>query len=133
MLAILFKFPLGISAEADEIIKVAAIEANTMYFIVSLQLFRPQSSASRNHASLSRGLVALAWTRHSWAIFRNRSAFCPAWSINLRRRTDENVLPGAEPFGVLAEIATRKCKTGQRTAQHQCYKPDRRGRNWGLC
>jgi hypothetical protein len=33
---------LGISAEADEIIKVAAIEANTIYFIVSLQLFRPQ-------------------------------------------------------------------------------------------
>ena len=37
----IFKFPLGISAEADEIIKVAAIEANTIYFIVSLQLFRP--------------------------------------------------------------------------------------------
>src|ERR1700726_3548827 len=35
----IFKFPLGISAEADEIIKVAAIEANTIYFIVSLQLF----------------------------------------------------------------------------------------------
>src|ERR1700722_264876 len=40
----IFKFPLGISAEADEIIKVAAIEANTIYFIVSLQLFRPHNT-----------------------------------------------------------------------------------------
>ena len=42
----IFKLPLGISAEADEIIKVAAIEANT-YFIVSLQLFRPQNTSNR--------------------------------------------------------------------------------------
>jgi len=35
-----------ISAEADEIIKVAAIEANTIYFIVSLQLFRPHNTSN---------------------------------------------------------------------------------------
>src|ERR1700739_3298095 len=33
---------------------------------------------------------------------------------------------------VLAEIGHSQCKAGQRTAQHQCCKSDRRGRNWGL-
>jgi hypothetical protein len=42
----IFKFPLRISAEADEIIKVAAIEANTINFIVSLQLFRPHNTSN---------------------------------------------------------------------------------------
>jgi hypothetical protein len=36
------------------------------------------------------------------------------------------------PRAGAVSLATRRFKAGQRTAQHQCWKPDRRGRNWGL-
>ena len=49
----IFKLPCGIPAEADEIIKVAAIEANTIYFIVSLQLFRPPAPRPKRRTMLS--------------------------------------------------------------------------------
>src|ERR1700721_2692547 len=78
----IFKFPLGISAEADEIIKVAAIEANTIYFIVSLQLFRLHN------------------TSNQWIVAEFRAAggssFLPSWhqwhlaeDVRLRRLSED--------------------------------------------
>jgi len=55
----IFEFPLGIPAEADAIIKVAATEADTIYFIVSLQLFRPHKHLRRLTPALSQAF----WSR----------------------------------------------------------------------
>jgi hypothetical protein len=53
-------------------------------------------------------------------------------SVSRSPHFDTPPTASALPRAGAVSLATRRFKTGQRTAQHQCCKPDRRGRNWGL-